>query len=81
VTALKLRQEDQARWKKTAGQAWPGGELVFGTRFGTALEPRNFHSGTLERVKRASPPDATGRTDTGQASGQILAKHIPLWVL
>ena len=66
VTALKMRQEEQARWKKTAGEAWQGGKLVFGTRFGTALEPRNFHRQFKARCRKANvrsvPVHTTRRT-------------------
>jgi integrase len=43
MTALKQRRAVQDRARKTAGAAWTRSELVFTTRYGDPIEPRNFN--------------------------------------
>jgi integrase len=43
VTALKQRQAVQDRARETAGEAWTRSDLVFTTRYGDPIEPRNFN--------------------------------------
>ena len=42
AAALKLRKEQQDADRERAGSSWQETGLVFTTRHGTALEPRNF---------------------------------------
>ncbi|MFI7493083.1 tyrosine-type recombinase/integrase [Micromonospora echinaurantiaca] len=42
LTAIKLRQEQRDEARAVAGKAWHENELVFTTRYGTPIEPRNF---------------------------------------
>jgi integrase len=42
VTALKLRQQQQDADRERAGRGWLDTGLVFTTRHGTPIEPRNF---------------------------------------
>ncbi|WP_446723617.1 hypothetical protein [Micromonospora sp. S4605] len=39
---MKLRQEQRDEARAVAGKAWHENELVFTTRYGTPIEPRNF---------------------------------------
>jgi integrase len=43
VTALKQRQAVQDRAREAAGEAWTRSDLVFTTRYGDPIEPRNFN--------------------------------------
>lgn len=43
VTALHLRREQQREAAEHAGEAWHRSDLAFTTRYGTAIEPRNFN--------------------------------------
>ena len=43
VAALKLRREQQDTDREKAGDAWIETGLVFTTRHGTPIEPRNFN--------------------------------------
>ncbi len=43
VTALRLRQADEAQTRIAAGNTWTDTGLVFTTRAGTPYEPRNFN--------------------------------------
>jgi hypothetical protein len=43
VTALRIREKDQAAAKATVGGSWVQSGLVFTTRAGTPFEPRNLN--------------------------------------
>jgi integrase len=43
VAALKLRKAQEADAKEKAGSSWQGGKLIFTTKWGTPIEPRNFN--------------------------------------
>jgi integrase len=43
LAALKFRQEQHDQAKEAAGPAWHDFGLVFTTRWGTPIEPRNFN--------------------------------------
>ncbi|MFI9576064.1 tyrosine recombinase XerC [Microbispora rosea] len=43
VSALKHRQRVQEDARKEAGEKWKDSDLVFTTKFGTPIEPRNFN--------------------------------------
>ncbi|MBX6768222.1 MAG: site-specific integrase, partial [Actinomadura rubrobrunea] len=53
VTALRLRQKDQARSRAAAGADWTDTGLVFTTRVGTPVDPRNFNRAFAERCRKA----------------------------
>ncbi len=53
VTALRVRQEQQERSKKAAGDDWRDSGLVLTTRYGTPFEPRNFNRSFSDRCRRA----------------------------
>src|SRR5690606_29282390 len=42
ITALRLRKAQQAEARSVAGKTWQESDLVFTTRYGTPIEPRNF---------------------------------------
>jgi len=53
ATALKLRAARKADDKAKAGIAWQGSKLVFTTKYGTPIEPRNFNRAWDLRVTKA----------------------------
>ena len=64
--ALQFRRRIDERWSAAAGEAWRGSGLVLTTRYGTPLDPRNFHRMFKERAAAAKVPvisvHATRRT-------------------
>jgi integrase len=59
VTALKLRRQQQEADRDRAGSAWIDTGLVFTTRHGTPIEPRNFNRSFDRRITRAKVPRIT----------------------
>lgn len=53
AAALKLRKADEADARATAGSAWQGGKLIFTTKWGTPIEPRNFNRSWDARCAKA----------------------------
>jgi integrase len=56
VTALRLRQLQQQQAAKAAGEAWQNTGLIFTTRLGTPIEPRNFYRSWQAQCARAGVP-------------------------
>ena len=54
--ALRLRAGEQAAVREQAGNRWQDSDLVFTTRWGTAIEPRNFSRSFDARCTRAGVP-------------------------
>jgi integrase len=59
IAALKLRRHQQDADEDRAGRNWLGTGLVFTTRFGTPIEPRNFNRSFDRRIVRANVPEIT----------------------
>lgn len=72
VTALKLRCERQAVDREQAGGTWIETGLVFTTRHGTPVEPRNFDRSFERRITTADVPRIT-RHSTRKTCGSLLA--------
>ena len=72
VTALKLRRERQSAEHERAGDAWIETGLVFTTRRGTPVEPRNFDRSFDRRIVKADVPRIT-RHSTRKTCGSLLA--------
>ena len=53
IAALKLRKRQQEADREQAGDAWIDTGLVFTTRHGTPIEPRNFNRSFDRRVAKA----------------------------
>jgi integrase len=53
VAALKFRRQQQDADRDNAGDAWIDTGLVFTTRHGTPVEPRNFNRSFDRRIARA----------------------------
>jgi integrase len=54
ITALKLREQQQDTDREHAGKAWIDTGLVFTTRHGTPIEPRNFSRSFDRRIRKAN---------------------------
>jgi integrase len=59
VTALKLRKQRQLADRDRAAEAWRDTGLVFTTRYGTPIEPRNFTRSFDRRIAKAGVPRIT----------------------
>ena len=59
IAALKLRMQQRDADKERAGRDWLGTGLVFITRYGTPIEPRNFNRSFDRRIARANVPKIT----------------------
>lgn len=72
TTALQLRRERQDQERTSAGPAWQGGKLVFTTRYGTPVEPRNFNRSWDARCAKAGVRKITVH-DGRRSCGTLLA--------
>jgi integrase len=72
VTALKLRREQQDTDRDHAGDTWISTGLVFTTRHGTPIEPRNFNRSFDRRIIKAEVSKITVH-GTRKTCGSLLA--------
>ena len=56
VGALTERKAEQSGDERAAGPAWDDSGLVFTTRYGRPIEPRNFHRHFQRRCEKAGVP-------------------------
>lgn len=68
---LKLRLARKARDREQAGAAWQGSPLVFTTRYGAEIEPRNFNRAWDARIAKAGVPKITVH-DARRTCGTLL---------
>lgn len=59
IAALKLRRQQQDTDHDRAGDAWHDTGLVFTTRYGTPIEPRDFSRSFDRRIAKAGVPTIT----------------------
>lgn len=71
-TALRLRASQHAEDKDKAGEAWQEHNLMFTTRYGTPIEPRNFNRSWDNRIAKAGVPKITVH-DGRRTCGSLLA--------
>jgi integrase len=72
VAALKLRKERQASERDTHARRWKDTGLVFTTRYGTPIEPRNFNRSFDYRISKAEVRRITVH-GTRKTCGTLLA--------
>jgi integrase len=70
--ALKLRHDEQEAARIKAGERWQPSELVFTTKWGTPIEPRNFNRSFDTRCAKAGVPRIRVH-DTRHTCASILA--------
>nr|WP_307962351.1 hypothetical protein [Salinispora arenicola] len=71
VTALRHRYRQQEAAREKAGDAWHETGMIFTTRYGLPVEPRNFNRSYDSRIARARPEDHRPRR-TAHACGSLL---------
>ncbi len=59
VTALRHRDQQQEAAQEKAGEAWHDTGMIFTTRFGLPVEPRNFNRSYDSRIARPDVPKIT----------------------
>ena len=72
ITALKLRRQQQDADREQRGDAWLETGLVFTTRYGTPIEPRNFNRSFDRRIVKAKVAKITVHS-TRRTCGSLLA--------
>ena len=72
VTALKLRRQQQDADRDQTDDRWTNTGLVFTTRFGTPIEPRNFTRSFDRRIRTAKVRRITVH-GTRRSCGSLLA--------
>jgi integrase len=72
VATLKLRRQQQDEDHDSAGDGWIDTGLVFTTRHGTPIEPRNFNRSFDRRIVKAGVPKITVH-GTRKTCGSLLA--------
>jgi integrase len=70
--ALRLRQAQQREARASAGSTWQGSRLVFTTRYGTPIEPRNLSRSYDNRISKAGVRRITVH-DARRTCGTLLA--------
>ncbi len=70
--ALRLRRGGQAAAREQAGDRWQASDLVFTTRWGTPIEPRNFNR-SFEARCRSAGVMRTRVLDTRHTCASLLA--------
>ena len=70
--ALKLRHDEQEAARTRAGDRWQPSDLVFTTKWGTPIEPRNFNRSFDTRCTKAGVPRIRVH-DTRHTCASILA--------
>lgn len=72
VTALRLRQAEQEAAEAKAGKIWHKTRLIFTTRYGTPIEPRNFSRSYDNQIIKAKVRRITVH-DARRTCGTLLA--------
>lgn len=72
IAALRLRKTEQENGAEKAGDAWQPSDLIFTTRYGTPVEPRNFSRSYDARIIRAKVRRITVH-DARRTCGSLLA--------
>jgi integrase len=72
ATALRQRQAAEEAARLAAGRAWQGGKLVFTTRLGTPVDPRNVNRSWDARCAKAGVRKITVH-DARRTCGSLLA--------
>ncbi|MEH0938666.1 tyrosine-type recombinase/integrase [Micromonospora psammae] len=76
TAALQSRQEDQKRHQEHVGRAWQDNGLVFTTRLGTPVEPRNFHREFKTRCRKAGVREISVHTTRRTCATLLVALDV-----
>jgi integrase len=74
--ALRLRHEEQAVAREQAGNRWQASDLVFTTRWGTPIEPRNFNRSFDARCVKAGVPRIRVHDARHYADGWVMCPAV-----
>ena len=75
VAALRLRKRQQDADRERAGDAWIDTGLVFTTRHGTPIEPRNFSRSFDRRVEKAKVASLLATLDVHPRVAMQILRH------
>lgn len=76
ATALRSRREDQNQHQQHAGRAWQDNGLVFTTRLGTPIEPRNFHREFKTPCRKAGVREISVHTTRRTCASLLVALDV-----
>jgi integrase len=76
LAALRVRQQRQQDWRAAAGDAWHDSGLVFTTRYGSAVEPRNFHRDFKARCRKAGVREVPVHTTRRTCASLLVAMDV-----
>lgn len=76
LAALKLRKEQQKRDAEKAGETWANTGLVFTTKHGTPIEPRNFNRSFDRRIEKAGVRRITVHGTRGTCATLLVALDV-----
>jgi integrase len=76
ATVLRSRLADQQRHRDHAGRAWQDTGLVFTTRLGTPVEPRNFHREFKTRCRKAGVREISVHTTRRTCASLLVALDV-----
>lgn len=76
LAALKEYRACQDRWRQAVGAAWQGYGLVFTTKYGTPVEPRNFHRSFKAASARADVPLVSVHTTRRTCASMLVALDV-----
>jgi integrase len=76
TAALTGRRRDQEAHHQAAGIAWQDSDLVFTTRLGTPIEPRNFHRDFKARARRAGIREISVHTTRRTCASLLVALDV-----
>jgi integrase len=76
LAALREHRAAQDRWRQIAGLAWHDSGLVFTTRYGTPVEPRNFHRSFKTRCATARVPTVSVHTTRRTCASMLVALDV-----
>jgi integrase len=72
VSALQLRRDEQDAAREQADKRWQKSDLVFTTRWGTPIEPRNFNRSFDTRCTKAGVPRIRVHDTRHYADGWVM---------
>jgi integrase len=76
ATALRARREEQDKHRANAGRGWHDNRLVFTTRLGTPVEPRNFRRDFKARCRKAGVGEISVHTTRRICASLLVALDV-----
>jgi integrase len=76
IAALRVRHEEQEARRSAAGKEWHETGLVLTTRYGTPVEPRNFHRDFKARCRKAGVREISVHTTRRTCASLLVALDV-----